>query len=343
MVLAYHPKVLREVVAYLVHRALKLLEEVLAPKRRADIHRVRGVEVKRLFVLKLRHLHIDARVYVAPEICREHFAVRRKLDARYRLVAVELASGTLGADGARKKSDLHPVPRLWLARHVFAVWTRPEIDAEHPHRRMRIAELVAPLRREADAAYDVEAAVLHVCDALVVVAIDVVNGPVRMADDGLEPHLKGPGPCAVGSNLKKVASTVCRDTHPPLRPRHPEKLLAQLVVSIDMLDVALAIRLGKLLKELGPVLADCEIDVARTNRDNLDDALGALAKRGVEEERVDLAVVQRLHRSGTRGDRNVCRRQLRVLKVLHAVVVRHLPLRNGRVADSHSRPLCYLS
>ena len=143
MVLAYHPQVLRKVVAYLVHRLLKLEEEVLLLERRADVHRMRRIEVQRLLVLQLRHLDVHAGVYVAVEVGREHGAVGRELDARDGLVAVELAARALRAYGAREKADLHSVPRLRVARNVWTVGMRPEVDPEHAHRRVRIQELVA--------------------------------------------------------------------------------------------------------------------------------------------------------------------------------------------------------
>ena len=110
-------------------------------------------------------------------------------------------------------------------------------------------------------------------------------------------------------------------------------------VHVYVVDVAGAVRLLQLPEKLRLPLADGEVDVARSNRDDLHDALGALPERRVQEERVDLTVVQRLHRADARRYLDVRRREPRVLKVLRAVVVRYLALRHGRVADPHARPL----
>ena len=142
-----------------------------------------------LLVLEVRHLHVDACVDVTVAVRPQHVAVGRELDARNRLVAVELASGALRADSAGEKADFHSAPCLGLARHVAAVGTRPEVYAQHPHRGVRIVELVAALRREAYAADHVEPPALYVREALVVVAVHVVDVPVLVPDDGLEPHL----------------------------------------------------------------------------------------------------------------------------------------------------------
>ncbi len=203
---------------------------------------------------------------------------------------------------------------------------------------MRIAEGVAALRREAHAAHDVQPAALHVRDALVVVAVDVVKVPVGVADDGLHPHFERARPLAVWRHLEEVAAAVRRHAHAPARLRDAEELLPQGVVPVDVVDVAFAVSPFELLQELRVPLADGEVDVARADRHDLHHPLRALAERRVEEERVDFAVVQGLHRAGAGGDLHVSRRQAGVLEVLHAVVVGNLPLRHGRVADAHPRP-----
>ena len=295
--------------------------------------------MERLLVLELRHLHVHHRVHVAAEVRREHVAVGRELDAGDRLVAVELSAGALRADGAGEKTHLHAVPGLGLAGHVGAVGTRPEVHAQHAHRRVRVEELVAPLRGEADAAHDVEPAVHHVSEALVVVAVDVVDVPVGVADDRLHPHLERAGAVAVRRRLEEVAAAVRGYAHALLRLRDAEELLAPFVVLVDVRDVALAVGLGELLQELRLPLVDREVDVARADRHHLHDTLRPLAERSVEEERVDLAVVQRLHGADARRYLDVGRRKTRVLEVPGAVVVGYLALRHRRVADAHPRPL----
>ena len=103
---------------------------------------------------------------------------------------------------------------------------------------MRIAEGVAALRREAHAAHDVQPAALHVRDALVVVAVDVVKVPVGVADDGLHPHFERARPLAVWRHLEEVAAAVRRHAHAPARLRDAEELLPQGVVPVDVVDVA---------------------------------------------------------------------------------------------------------
>ena len=204
---------------------------------------------------------------------------------------------------------------------------------------MRVEELVAPLRGEADAAHEVEPAVHHVRKALVVVAVDVVDVPVGVADDRLHPHLERAGAVAVRRHLEEVAAAVRGYAHALLRLRDAEELLAPFVVLVDVRDVALAIRLGELLQELRTALVDREVDVARADRHHLHDTLRPLAERSVEEERVDLAVVQRLHGADARRYLDVGRRKTRMLEVPGAVVVGYLALRHRRVADAHPRPL----
>ena len=174
--------------------------------------------MKRLLVLELWHLDVNAGVDLAVEVCLQHGAVGRKLDAGDGIVAVELAPCALGAYGAREKANLHAMPGLWLARLVGTVRARPEVNAEHPHGSVRVAELVAPLRREADAAYDVEPPAHHVGKRFVVVAIDVVHVPVRVPHDGLQPHLERPRPRPVGRHLEEVAAAVRRNPDALLRP-----------------------------------------------------------------------------------------------------------------------------
>ena len=215
---------------------------------------------------------------------------------------------------------------------------RPQVHAQHSHRGVRIAEHFAPLRRKAYAAYHVEASAVDVRDALVVVAVHVVDRPVRMPDDCLQPHLERTGALAVRSHLEKVAAAVRGHPHALLRLRYPEVLLSELVVHVDVVDVARAVRLLELLQERRLPLADGEVYVARADRHDFHHALGALPERRVEEERVYLPVVQRLDRADARGYLHVGRRKARMLEVLRAVVVRYLPLRHGRVADPHARP-----
>ena len=78
--------------------------------------------------------------------------------------------------------------------------------------------------------------------------------------------------------------------------------------------------------------------MAGAYRNDLDHPFRALSERRVQEERVDLAVVQGLHRANARRYLDVRGREAGVLEVLHAVVVRDLPLRHRRIADAHPRP-----
>ena len=162
---------------------------------------------------------------------------------------------------------------------------------------------------------------------------------MRVADDRLEPHLERTRALAVGRHLEEVAAAVRRNAHALLRLRYSEVPLAQLVVHVYVVDVARAVRLLEFPEQLGLLLVDGEVYVARSDRDDLDDALGALPERRVQEKSVDLSVVQRLHRADARRYLDVRRREPRVLEVLRAVVVRYLALRHGRVADPHARPL----
>ena len=162
---------------------------------------------------------------------------------------------------------------------------------------------------------------------------------MRVAKNGLQPNFKGAGALAVGRHFEEVSAAVCGNAHALLRLGNAEELLAQLVILVDVVDVAIAVSLGELLEQFPVVPADGEIDVARANGHNLDDSLRALAEWRVEEEGVDFAVMQRLHRSGARGELDVGRRQVRVLEVADAVVVAYLPLRDWRVAHAHPRPV----
>ena len=299
---------------------------------------MRRIEVQRLLVLQLRHLDVHAGVDVAVKVCREHGAVGRELDAADGLVAVELAAHALRADGAGEKTDLHPVPGIRVAGDVRTVGMRPEVDTEHAHRRVRVMELVAAGRCVANTADEIQSAAHDVGDALVVVSVYVVHRPVRASDDRLEPHLERTRALAVRRHLEEVAAAVGRDAHPLLRLRYPEVLLAQFVVHVYVVDVAGAVRLLQLPEKLRLPLADGEVDVARSDRNHLHHAFGTLSKRRVQEERVDLTVVQRLHRADARRNLHVRRREPRMLEVLRAVVVRYLPLRHGRVANPHARP-----
>ena len=60
----------------------------------------------------------------------------------------------------------------------------PEIDAQHADRRMGVEEALAARGCEADAAQKVEAAGRDVLDAFIVVSVDVVDRPARVAADG---------------------------------------------------------------------------------------------------------------------------------------------------------------
>ena len=91
---------------------------------------------------------------------------------------------------------------------------RPEEDAEHPDGRVREEELVAPPGREADSADEVEPPGRDVVQALVVFAVDVVERPVRVGGDRLEPLLNDARALlAVLGDVEEAPPAVRRHAH----------------------------------------------------------------------------------------------------------------------------------
>ncbi len=294
-----HAHVLREVVADAVERLLEPEEEVLARGGDADVHRMRRVDVERALLVERGHLDVHACVDLAGEVGLRERVVRRILHARYVVrVLLELAADALCAERAGEDADSHAAPRRLVAGLEPAAALRPEVDAEHPDRRVRIQELLAARGREAEPAYDVELPGRDVREALLVRPVDVVEGPVRARRDGVEPFLYDSGPVARRRDAEEVPAPVRRHAHAVLLPRHAEHPLPQLVVPFDVVDVALAVRPLESHEELVVALLHGEVDLARAYGDDLDESLGALPLGRVQEEQVDRPGRERLYGLG---------------------------------------------
>ena len=338
MVLADHAHVLREVVADRFKGLLELVEEILARKRGADVHRMRGVEVQRDLVRQLGHLHVDAGVHLAAEVGVEHLAIGRVLLVRHaRDLAAELPLRPLRTHRAGKHAHAHSAPRGRHAGLVLLVLrVRPQVHAKHADRRMRIQERVAARDVEPKTADHVQPALLHVFHAFVVPAVHEVERPVGYPADRLHPHLKRAGVLPVRRHREQIAPLVRRNAHAVHRLRDAQQLFAPAVNLNHVVNVAVAIRLREAGHQIRPALLHREIDVARADRHDLHQILRSLAERRVEEQHVHLAVMERLHRPLACGVLDVLRRELRVLEIVRAVAVP--PLRHRRVANPHARP-----
>ena len=339
--LADHAHVLGEVVAHLLQRPLQLVEEVRPVRGGADVHRVRGVEVQRHLVREVGHLHVDAGVDLVLEVRLHHLAVGRVLavlDAE--VLVVELALGALRADGAGEHAHAHALPSGQLADLVLAfLRMRPEVHAQHPDGRVREEEVVAARGVETEAADQVQPPAFHVGDAFVVSAVHEVGRPPRGAAERLHPHLERAGLLAVRRHVEEVAAHVRGHAHALRGLRDAQQLRAQRVDPVDVVDVVLAVGLGQLLQQVGAALPHGEVHVARADRHDLDESLRTLPEGGVQEQRVDVAVAQRLHRARARGVLHVLRRELRAVEV--PLPVAAVALRDGGVAHAHARPFGY--